>query len=213
MLWEDRHEAGQQLAAKLRDYAHRPDTVLLGLPRGGVVTASVVANTLQLPLDILIVKKIGAPHNEELAIGAIDETGQGIFFEHLIQLLNVSPEYLTATIEKEKEEAHRRLITYRGQKPALQLEEKTAILIDDGIATGATMLVAIASCRAKGAAHVVVATPVIAPDTTEAIRQQTDALVYLSAPTSFGAVGSFYRHFEPTTDEEVIRILHEHSPM
>jgi len=207
MLLEDRIEAGQKLAQKLLKYRESSDIVVIGLPRGGVVVAAKVAAVLDAPLDIVVPRKIGYPGNPELAIGAISEEGEGVFSLSLLNL--VSEEYLRAEMEKEKIEAARRLRVYRGDRPPLFLKNKVALLVDDGVATGATMRAAILSARKKGAAQVVVAAPVIAPDTLEQLRQEAEEVVYLAAPESFGAVGAFYRSFEQTSDEEVIRLLQQ----
>lgn len=210
MIFTDRRAAGQQLATRLAQFKHQPHTIILGLPRGGVVTANEVARALNLPLDLIVPRKIGAPMNEELALGAIGEEGEQVFDQHLIQALGVTPDYLAATIEQEKNEARRRLKTYRGDRPPLDLTTKTAILVDDGIATGATMRAAILSAKTKGATRVIVATPVIALDTLDKIKSEVKEVIYLHAPVYFGAVGAFYTHFTQTTDEAVIEIMKTH---
>lgn len=208
MQWKNRVIAGEELARKLIAYQSQPDTLVLGLPRGGVVVAHALASLLQLPLDIIVVRKVGAPMNEELAIGAIDETGDGIFQHELFDILHVTPQYLNQVIQKEKTEVLRRLQVYRGNRPPLDLKDKKVIIVDDGIATGATMRVAIANAQTKGAKKIIVATPVLALDTLEKLSRSADEVIYLYAPSSFGAVGQFYEKFEQTSDEEVIQLLH-----
>ncbi|MBI2444685.1 MAG: phosphoribosyltransferase [Candidatus Magasanikbacteria bacterium] len=207
MLFSDRREAGTRLAKLLGAYQRQSDAVVLGLPRGGAVTAAAVARALNLPLDIIVARKIGAPHNEEYAIGAVTEQGEPLLDEGAIAALEVTPEYLEKTIAAERREASRRRATYRGQRPPLKLAGQTAILIDDGVATGATMRAAIREARALGAAKVIVATPVIARDTLERLRAEANEVIYLDAPLFFGAVGAFYENFAQTTDEEVINLL------
>lgn len=207
MLFKDRRAGGQQLAEKLRAYKEQPGAIVLGLPRGGVVTGAAVAEALGLPLDIVVPRKIGAPDEEELAIGAITEAGEPILDDTLVEILDVPKEHLAKTIAKEKAEAERRLKKYRGTRPPLNLTNQTAIIVDDGVATGATMRAGIASAKAKGAIKIVVATPVIAADTLQKIRQEANEVIYLDAPENFSAVGQFYTTFPQTTDEEVVGLL------
>jgi ribose-phosphate pyrophosphokinase len=209
MMFKDRREAGQKLAPKLDKYRGNPKAVLLGLPRGGVVVAAELSRTLGLPLDVMVARKIGAPDNPEFAIGAITEDGEGIFDTRTIAEYNISKKYLDEEMEKEKQEALRRLKKYRGGRAPLDLKNKIAILIDDGVATGATMRAAIKSARKKGSERVVMAVPVIAPGTLEKIREEADEVIYLDAPAFFGAVGAFYEEFEQTEDEEVIKLMEE----
>ncbi len=209
MIFRDRQEAGQKLAEKMRRLQGSLETVLLGLPRGGVVVAAEAAKWLRLPLDIVVTRKIGAPDNPELAIGAITEDGEAALDEAIIAAWQIPAEYIKQEIAKEKQEARRRLELYRSGRPALNLKNQTAILVDDGIATGATMRAAIASARAKGAKKVMVAAPVIAADTLEALQKKADEIIYLDAPAYFGAVGAFYENFEQVEDEEVIALLNK----
>lgn len=205
MIFRDRKEAGQRLASELKGYQGAEDTMVLGLPRGGVIVAYEVAQELGLPLDIVAPRKIPAPGDEELAIGAVSVDGDGVFDQRMIETFGVSKEYLEEAIAEQREEAKRRLKVYRGDRPALDLKGKTAILVDDGIATGATMRVAIKHVKAQGAAKVVVAIPVIAKDTLEKI--EADEVVYMDAPLMLGAIGQFYENFEQTSDEEVIELM------
>lgn len=207
MIFKDRFDAGIQLATKLSAYKNRPDVVVIGLPRGGVVTAEAVAKALNAPLDIVVPRKIGAPHEEELAIGAITEDGEVVLDDEEIKLLNVSKEYIEKTVAMEKAEALRRLSLYRADRSPLNLKAKTALLVDDGVATGATMRAAIRSARIKGAQKIVVAVPVIAADTLRVLKAESDECIFLDAPDYFDAVGSFYETFPQTTDQEVVKIL------
>ncbi len=209
MIFKDRIEAGQKLAKALEKYKGQKDTIILGLPRGGVVTGFEIAKTLELPLDLVVPRKIGAPGNPEFAIGAITEEGEGIFNEGVIRDYEISKEYITGTVEEEKKEAQRRLKTYRGDRSPLDLKDKTVILVDDGIATGLTMRVAIKSVKNKDPKKIVVAVPCGAKDSIDQIKKDVDEVICLHAPIFFGAVGAFYREFPQTTDEEVIELMKE----
>jgi len=206
-LFNDRTDAGSQLIPKLASYKGRQDVVVLGLARGGVVVAHPVAQGLNVPLDVIVVRKIGAPDNEELAIGAIAETGEGIFNDHVIQALGVSPRYIQDEVAKQKKIAAERSALYRGKNKKTDIKGKTVILVDDGIATGASMQVAIRSVRAQGAREVVLAVPVAAPDALEQMEREVDKIVCLYAPIAFQAVGQFYRRFDQTEDREIIALL------
>ncbi|MDP3971128.1 MAG: phosphoribosyltransferase [bacterium] len=207
MIFKNRVDAGKKLATALTDYKNQKDTMVVALPRGGVILGYEVANKLNCPLDIVVPRKIGAPGNEEFAIGAIAEDGEGFFDDNTIYSSNVSQEYIDKTVKTEKVEANRRLVTYRGNRPPLDLTDKTAIIVDDGIATGYTMLAAIESVKIKNAKKIIVAVPVTAKDSIETIIPKVDEVIYLDAPIFFGAVGMFYTEFNQTTDEEVIALL------
>lgn len=207
MQFKDRTDAGKQLAAALMAYKNHPNAIVIGLPRGGVVTAFEVARALGLKLDIVVPRKIGAPDNPELAIGAITEDGTRIFNHDLISQLGVSQSQIERIIEEERREAARRLKTYRAGRPPLNVEGKLVILVDDGIATGSTMKAAIASLKAKKAAKIVVAIPVGPTETIEELKMIVDEVVCLTTPSPFFAIGAFYVQFEQTTDEEVISLL------
>lgn len=207
MIFKDRRDAGRKLISKLAQFKNDPNVIVIGLPRGGVITASEIAQGLNLPLDLIVPRKIGAPYNPELAIGAITEDGEGIFDNKLISSLNVSQKYIDQEIEKEKEEAKRRIKEYRGDRPPLNLQNKIAILVDDGVATGSTMLAAIKSAKAKGAKKIIVAVPTTAQDSLKKIKKEVDEVVYLDAPFFFGAVGAFYEVFDQTIDEEVKSLM------
>ncbi len=207
MIFKNRIDAGQKLAKALKKYKDAANTVILALPRGGVVVGYQVAKELNLPLDIVVPRKIGAPGNPEFAIGAITETGEGIFDEETIKVYSISKEYIENEIKKEKAEAERRLKLYRGKRPCLVLKGKNVILLDDGLATGLTMRAAIKTVKSRESKKIVVAFPIGPPDSIEIIKREVDEVVYLDAPFLFGAVGAFYEEFGQTTDEEVIDLL------
>jgi predicted phosphoribosyltransferase len=207
MIFKDRVDAGEKLAVKLQKFKNQPNTIILGLPRGGVVMAGVVAKKLHLPLDIVVPRKISAPENHEFAIGAITLDGQMMMDEKIISSYDIGQEYIDQEIVKEKKEAVRRLNIYRGDRPTLDLKNKIAIIIDDGIATGATMRVAIKFVKANHARKIIVAVPVCASDTLEIIKKEVDEIICLYTPYFFGAVGEFYKEFEQTEDEEVVKIM------
>jgi putative phosphoribosyl transferase len=207
MIFENRVEAGQYLAKELNPYANHPHAIVLALPRGGVVVGYEVASSLHLPLDITCPRKIGAPFNPELAIGAVTETGEGIMSDKIIVEWRISKSDLQAAISQEKEEAIRRLKMYRQGRPPRQIQDKTVILIDDGVATGATMRAAIKTCRAEKVGTLILAVPVAPQDTLEQLKKEVDLTICLTTPTPFFAVGQFYKQFEPTRDDEVIDLL------
>jgi len=207
MRFTDRHDAGKKLLSPLHAYKDDKNAIVIGLPRGGVVTAWEVAHALHLPLDIICPRKVGAPHNPELAIGAVCATGEAYFNDGLIADLGVSPEYIDQEVAKERKLSRMRLDLYRKGRPPLDLKGKTAILVDDGLATGATMRAAIQSVRALDAKKIVVAVPVSPPDTATAIRALCDACFCLLTPVMFYAVGQFYVEFGQTEDEEVMALL------
>lgn len=209
--FRNRRDAGRQLAAAIKkvipNAVAASQVVVLGLPRGGVVTADEVARANHWLLDIVVPRKIGAPHDPELAIGAITEDGREIFNPEIINSYGISDEFIQAARAREKAEAQRRLQLYRAGRPVLDLQNKTAIIIDDGIATGATMEAAVTTARDHGAVHIMVAAPVGAPDTVERLAAEVDKIIILKQPQFFMAVGQFYEEFEQITDEEVIKLL------
>lgn len=207
MLFKNRVEAGQKLAEALEKFKNAANTVILALPRGGVVVGHEVAKILHLPMDIVVPRKIGAPGNPEFAIGAITETGVGVFDEMTVGAYGITESYLQNEIKKEKAEAERRLKLYRGARLPLDLKNKTAIIVDDGLATGLTMRAAIKSVKKFGAEKIIVAVPVASPEAAELVEKEVDEIIYLEAPAFFGAVGSFYEEFGQTTDEGVIDLL------
>jgi putative phosphoribosyl transferase len=205
VIFEDRIDAGERLAEALKEYAG-PDTVVLGIPRGGVIVAEVVARTLGVPLDVVVPRKVGAPGNPELGLGAV-APGVRVLDPWLIERLGVTEEYLEREIAAEEAETVRRLRVYRGDRPPLDLAGKTAIVIDDGVATGGTAVAALRWARAQGASRVILAVPVAPPQTMERLRHEADAVVALATPEPFFAVGEWYRRFDQTSDEEVIEAL------
>lgn len=207
MIFKDRRDAGRELADVLKKFKGAKDVIILALPRGGVAVAFEVANKLNLPLDLITPRKIGAPGNPEFAIGAISEEGEGIFDEEAVAMTGAGKDYINKEIFKEKAEAKRRLKIYRGELSPLQLSGKTALIIDDGIATGLTMRAAIQSAKKRGAARVIVAAPVAASDSLELIKKEADEVICLDEPVFFGAVGAFYENFGQTEDEEVIELM------
>ncbi len=206
MDFKDRKVAGQKLAFALEKYRKAPNTIAIGLPRGGVVVAAEVARGLGIPLDVIVPRKIGAPHNEELAIGAL--AGDVVYIDREIaSMVGASPEYIEKMTAKEKKEAERRLALYRKDKPPQNFLGKTVILIDDGIATGSTMRASIAYMKKMGAARIVVAIPVSPPDTLAHLKTDADEIICLFSKRNFLAVGQFYENFPQTSDNEVIEIL------
>ena len=209
MIYRDRVDAGRQLAARLKAYEEDSETLIIALPRGGVVVAAETAKILHLPLDIVCPRKIGAPFNEEYAVGAITETGEGIISEDLVNELGISQDYLKKTIEEEAKKAKWRLDHYRKNRPPRNLKGKQVLLIDDGLATGSTMRAAIKTLRAEQAKKIIMAIPVAPPDTLDKLEKEVDKTVCLAAPPSFFAVGQFYDFFDQVTDEEVTALLEE----
>ncbi|MBA3722805.1 MAG: phosphoribosyltransferase [Parachlamydiaceae bacterium] len=209
MLFTDRKHAGKLLANLLTKYKNDKNTIVIGLPRGGVVLAYEIAKELQLPIDIICARKIGAPYNPEFAIGAITETGESFLDLGTIERLGIPKKYLDVEIKKESEEAARRNVLYKKNFPPHDLEGKTVILVDDGIATGATMKATIKAVKNKKAKTVIVAIPVAAPDTLREIKKEVNEVICLAAPIFFQAVGQFYEDFPQTSDQEVIDLLNE----
>ncbi|MEE8163891.1 MAG: phosphoribosyltransferase family protein [Anaerolineae bacterium] len=207
MRFRDRQEAGQLLAQALTFVKGEKDVIVLGIPRGGVVVAAEVAWAIGAPLDVYITRKIGAPCNPELAIGAIASSGDVVLDKALMTSLGVSPEYVQDETERQRREIERRLRKYRGNRPAQKLEGKTILLVDDGIATGATTLAAIRALKKQKPAELILAVPVGPPDTVARLREEVDKLVCLDTPHLFWAVGAFYVVFDQTSDEEVVRLL------
>jgi putative phosphoribosyl transferase len=205
--FRDRREAGKRLADELRAYAGRSDVIVLALPRGGVPVGFEVAHALRAPLDVFVVRKLGLPWHDELAMGAIASGGVRVLDRDLIRIARVSEAQIAQVIEAEQRELERRERRYRGERPFPDLHGKTAILVDDGLATGATMRAAVEALRLEGPARVVVAVPVAAQETCEAFRDITDETVCAETPEPFRAVGLWYADFSQTTDEEVHDLL------
>jgi predicted phosphoribosyltransferase len=207
MIFRDRIEAGKRLAEDLADYADRPDVLVLALPRGGVPVAFEVAQALHAPLDIFLVRKLGVPGHEELAMGAIATGGVRVLNEDVIRGLRIPTEVIDAVSAQELRELERREHAYRGDRPPPDVKGKTVILVDDGLATGSTMRAAVAALRQQGPARIVVAVPVSAPQTCDEYRMGADEIVCAVTPEPFHAVGLWYRDFSQTTDEEVRELL------
>lgn len=205
MIFADRADAGARLADALSDLAGA-DTVVLAIPRGGVVIGEVVARTLGVPLDVVVPRKIGAPGNPELGIGAI-APGVRVLDERALALLRVSPGHLDREIAEQEREIERREKLYRGGRPPVDLGGRVALVVDDGIATGGTAIAALRWARRTGASRVVLAVPVAPTQTLERLRDEADQVVVLETPEPFLAVGEWYRRFGQTTDEEVIEAL------
>jgi len=210
-MFKNRIEAGQQLAQKLTEVPQeelpKKDLVILGIPRGGVVIGRQLASLFCSPLDVVVTKKIGAPSNPELAIGAVGVTGEPVVDEELAQRVGAGENYLQRQVSELRSEVLRRIKEYRSDKPPLNLKNKVVVITDDGIATGATVKAAIEVLRQENPQKIIVAVPVIAKDALTEIEGLADEVIYLEAPDLFFAVGEFYQDFEQVTDEEVKELL------
>lgn len=207
LRFRDRVEAGERLAAKLSAYANRPDVLVLGLPRGGVPVAFEVARALNAPLDILIVRKLGVPGEEELAMGAIASGGVRVLNRDVVRMLALSDATIDAVSAKEQRELTRRERLYRGERTMPELRGRTVILVDDGIATGATMRAAIQAVRQQGPAHVVVAVPVAAHSTCDDLRNEGNDVVCVRETDALYAIGLWYDDFPQIMDGEIRDLL------
>jgi putative phosphoribosyl transferase len=210
-LFHDRTDAGRQLAERLSGYANRNDVVVLGLARGGVPVADQVASRLAVPLDVFLVRKLGVPGHVELAMGAIAPGGVEVLNQALIADLGISPATVAGIAAVERNELERRDRVFRGGRPFPELAGKTVIVIDDGLATGATMEAAVTALRRMNPAEIVVAVPVGARETCDRFARLADHVVCLATPASFDAVGLWYEDFSQTTDDEVKQLLLRHS--
>jgi putative phosphoribosyl transferase len=208
-LFRDRTEAGRQLAARLAQYAGRPDVLVLALPRGGVPVGYEVARALHVPMDVFIVRKLGVPGHEELAMGAVASGGVRVLNNQVVQGLGIPDYVIDAVADWEQQELGRRERLYRGQRPPPDVRGKTVILVDDGLATGSTMLAAVRALRQLGPARTVVSVPVASRDTCELLKSEVDEVVCAVTPEPFYAVGLWYRNFSQTTDEEVRELLEQ----
>jgi putative phosphoribosyl transferase len=209
--FKNRTEAGQALATRLTSFANRTDVLVLALPRGGVPVAAEVAKKLNAPLDVFVVRKLGLPGHPELAMGAIATGGVRVFNGDVINSLRIPDEVVHAVTAEEYEELQRRERSYRDDLPPPEVEGKTVIIVDDGIATGSTMIAAVAALRQLGAGRIVVAAPVIARSTFYLIHNAADEVAAVIAPEEFYGVGQWYEDFSQTTDEEVQALLAETS--
>jgi putative phosphoribosyl transferase len=203
----NRAEAGRQLAEKLEKYAGGDDVIVLGLPRGGVPVAYEVAKHLRVPLDVFIVRKLGVPGFEELAAGAIASGGVRVLNQDVVRVIPYAEAAIEAVTARETTELQRREQIYREGRPAPELRDKIVILVDDGLATGATMRAAVKALRQYGAAKIVMAAPVAPPDTCEELAQEADEAICLRTPPFFQAVGQYYEDFSQTSDDDVRELL------
>jgi putative phosphoribosyl transferase len=205
--FRDRRDAGRRLATELRAYANRPDVIVLALPRGGVPVGYEVASALGAPLDVFVVRKLGLPGHEELAMGAIASGGVHVLDQDLLRIAHVSDAQLQQVITTELAELARRERLYRGDRSFPDLQGKTVILVDDGLATGSSVRAAIAALRKKAPKQIIVAVPVAAPEVCDSFRDIADDIICAETPESFRAVGMWYDDFSQTTDEEVHDLL------
>lgn len=205
-MFEDRSDAGERLAELLDGHDVEADLVL-AIPRGGLPVGRVVADALGVPLDVVAARKIGAPGNPELGIGAVASDGTVWLNEEYVAALDVGGDYLSAAIERERAAAREKVERYRRGRPPLDLHDLTVVVVDDGVATGATTIACIRQVRAAGAASVILAVPVGPPDTVERLRAEADEVLCVETPPYFGAVGEFYRSFVQVSDEEAIAYL------
>jgi putative phosphoribosyl transferase len=207
MRFRNRSEAGQVLSRALEHYKNRTDVLVLGLPRGGVPVAYEVANALKAPLDVFIVRKLGVPGQEELAMGAIASGGIRSLNASLIQHLKIPPAVIEAATTREVSELKRRELLYRGERPAPNMSDRTIIFVDDGLATVSTMRAAIAALRRQNPARIVVAVPTAAAETCETLKLEADEVVCAVTPEPFYAVGQWYENFDQTSDQEVTDLI------
>jgi putative phosphoribosyl transferase len=207
MIYRDRIDGGKKLALRLANYANRDDMLVLALPRGGVPVAFEVAKALRAPLDIFLVRKLGVPGHEELAMGAIATGGVRVLNDDVVSYLGISVDVIDAVASMELRELERREHAYRGDRPEPEVRGKTVILIDDGLATGSTMRAAAKALRQQDPARIVVAVPVSASQTCDEYRMGVDEIICAQTPEPFMGVGMWYRDFSQTTDEEVREIL------
>jgi len=205
-VFKDRSEAGKRLVQLMKELKGK-DLVVLAIPRGGVVVGYEIAKELKAKLDVIIPRKIGAPLDPELAIGAIGEDGTLYLMENLVDQLGVSKEYIEEEVERQMREIKRRALKYRGEREALDIKGKTVILVDDGLATGATMKAAIMQVKKREPKEIFVAVPVSPKDTLLEISKMVDKVYCLATPEPFYAIGQFYRNFEQVSDEVVIKLL------
>jgi putative phosphoribosyl transferase len=207
-MFKNRADAGSRLARKLGAYAAEAP-VVVALPRGGVPVGYEIARALGAPLDIIVVRKIGAPGQHELGIGALvdGDHPETVLNEELLRLIDVSRDYLDREIKLELKEIRRRETVYRKGHPAIDLSGRTVLVVDDGIATGGSIRAALRGIRRRGARKIVLAVPVAAADTLRSLRDESDEIECLESPESFGAIGEFYRDFTQTSDQEVIGLL------
>lgn len=205
--FRDRIDAGQALAKKLTQYANRDDVIILALPRGGVPVAYEVAKVLNAPLDVMLVRKLGVPYQPELAMGAIASGGVRVLNEQVVRSLGINDDDIEKVAATEAQELERRERAYRGDRPPLQIKDMTVIVIDDGIATGATMRAAVSALQQQHPARLVVAAPTSAQDTYNRLLGEADEVICIATPEPYIAVGLWYEHFDQTSDDEVRDLL------
>lgn len=206
-LFNDRIDAGRRLAKRLSEYSNRPDVLILALPRGGVPVAFEVAKTLNVKMDVFIVRKLGVPENEELAMGAIASDNIRVLNEDVIRSFQIPQRVIDEVAANELKELERRERLYRGDRPKPNISGSIVILIDDGLATGATMRAAVAAVKTKSPTKVVIAVPTAAPDTCSAFGKEVDEIICVATPEPFYGVGTWYEDFSQTTDKEVCELL------
>lgn len=207
MIFANRTEAGRRLANQLQKYANRKDVIVLGIPRGGVPVAFEIARSLKVPLDVFIVRKLGVPGHEELGFGAIASGGTQVLNREIVDALRLSPLLIELVAQKERKELNRREQAYRGGRPSLDLNRKTVILVDDGIATGSGVAAAVNALRQTKPSHIVIAVPVAPRSSCSRLKSKVDDLVCLEMPEPFYGVGQFYSDFSQTSDAEVTELL------
>ena len=207
MRFQDRKAAGQTLARELAPYTNRPDVLVLGLPRGGVPVAFEVAEALNAPLDVFLVRKLGVPSQEELAMGAIASGGVQVLNEDVVLEFHLSEATINRVAAKEQHELERREHLYRDDRPAPELRRRTVILVDDGLATGATMRAAVRALRQQQPDRIVIAVPISSPETCRKFKDEVDDIICAVTPCPFHSVGLWYDNFSQTTDDEVSNLL------
>ncbi len=207
--FRDRADAGRYLAARLQQYASRPDVIVLALPRGGVPVAYEVAEALNAPLDVYVVRKLGVPGHEELAMGAIASGGVRVLNDEVVQELDIPAYVIDQAAARELRELARRERAYRDERPPPDVRNRTVLLIDDGLATGSTMRAAVMALRQHGPTHIIVAVPVGAVETSQMLEPLVDEVICAVTPHPFYGVGAWYQDFSQTTDEEVRELLHQ----
>ena len=207
MFFRDRRDAGQKLASRLAAYAHRPDVMVLALPRGGVPVGYEISQALHAPLDVFVVRKLGLPGHEEFAMGAVASGGVRVLNRDVVEQLNMPSNVIDAVTQREQRELERRERAYGGLRPSPDARGKIVILVDDGLATGSTMRAAVAALKQQHPARVAVAVPVASPETCQDLRREADEVVCLVTPEPFYSVGLWYQDFSQTTDEEVRALL------
>ncbi len=213
ILFKDRADAGRKLAKELPSYGGRTDVIVLGLPRGGVPVAFEVAKALKAPLDIFLVRKLGVPDQKELAMGAIAPGGVRVLNRDVVQALNIPDEIIETIAAEEQQELERREQAYGGDRPRPDVRGRTVILVDDGLATGASMRAAVIALRGQEPAGIIVAVPTAAPETCEALKGEVDEIVCVATPQPFLGIGASYEEFSQMTDEEVRELIEQASSL